>query len=153
MLTVAVVTATSDIQLLATEINQASWDEDNELGDYDEDSLKAYLNCPDTLFLTCHDVVNDERVLMGMASSRIELKPYEHERWLYIDEVDVCADQRQQGAGKAMMNKLIEIARQAGCIEVWLGTELDNDAANALYLSLKPTEVEQFVGYTFDVSA
>ena len=151
MLSVELVTAESDIQQLVTDINKALWDEDD-LGDYDEASLAAYLHCPDTIFLACYEVSSDHRVLMGMASSRVELKPYDQERWLYVDEVDVCVDQRQKGAGKAMMNQLITMAREKGCVEVWLGTEVDNDAANALYRALKPTDVETFIGYTFGVS-
>ena len=87
---------------------------------------------------------------MGMASGRFEIKPYGQERWLYVDEVDVCADQRQKGAGKAIMQRLIELAEQAGCEELWLGTEVDNAAANALYRSLQPDDVSQVVGYTFE---
>lgn len=102
------------------------------------------------MFATCHDVTEAGRTLLGVASARIGIKPYDHERWLYIDEVDVCADQRQRGAGKAIMRKFIELAKLAGCGEVWLGTEEDNDAANALYRSLNPDDVEKFIGYTYE---
>ena len=85
-----------------------------------------------------------------MASSRIEIKPYDQELWLYVDEVDVCSDQRQKGAGKAIMSKLIEIAKDKGCEEVWLGTEVDNLPANALYRLLDPDDVANVVGYTFE---
>ena len=78
------------------------------------------------------------------------MKPYDHELWLYVDEVDVCADQRQKGAGKAIMNKLLDIAEDEECEEVWLGTEVDNVAANALYRSIDPDDIEQFVGYTWE---
>jgi ribosomal protein S18 acetylase RimI-like enzyme len=80
----------------------------------------------------------------------MEIKPYDKERWLYVDEVDVCSEQRKKGAGKAIMRKLIEIAEDTGCDEVWLGTEVDNQPANALYRSLDPDEVEQFIGYTYE---
>jgi ribosomal protein S18 acetylase RimI-like enzyme len=50
-----------------------------------------------------------------------------------------------------MMRELIAIARESGCQEVWLGTEVDNIPANALYKSLQPDEVEQFVGYSYYV--
>ena len=73
------------------------------------------------------------------------------ERWLYVDEVDVCADQRQKGAGKAIMEKLIALAETADCEEVWLGTEADNLAANALYRSLDPDDIGEVVGYTFEM--
>ena len=78
------------------------------------------------------------------------MKPYEYALWLYVDEVDVCADQRQRGAGKALMTKLLEIAEASGCEEVWLGTEADNQPANALYRALNPDDVAAVVGYTFE---
>jgi len=68
-----------------------------------------------------------------------------------VDELDVCANQRKRGAGTAIMQKLLEHAENAGCEEVWLGTEVDNTAANALYSSLNPDEVEQFIGYTYEL--
>jgi len=102
------------------------------------------------LFVACHDITEGGRTFMGMASSRLEIKPYAKERWLYVDEVDVCSDQRQKGAGKALMRKLIEFANENGCEEVWLGTESDNQAANALYRSLDPGDVAQVIGYTYN---
>jgi ribosomal protein S18 acetylase RimI-like enzyme len=50
------------------------------------------------------------------------------------------------------MRKLIEVAHEKGCEEVWLGAEVENMAANALYRSLKPDEVSQVVGYTFEIN-
>ena len=37
--------------------------------------------------------------------------------------------------------------------EVWLATEVDNDAANALYRSLEPDDVAEVVGYTYEADA
>ena len=140
------ITLADDLVRLVDDINQASWDEANEISTYDEHSLKVYLERQDTLFVACYE----EEVLMGMASCRIEIKPYGEELWLYVDEVDVCADQRQKGAGKSIMKKLIAIAEAEGCEEVWLGTEVDNTPANALYKSLKPDDIAAVVGYTFE---
>ncbi|NJM22451.1 MAG: GNAT family N-acetyltransferase [Richelia sp. RM2_1_2] len=81
-------------------------------------------------------------------SSRILLKPY-GESWLYLDEIDVPLNLRKQSAGSLMMKELFEIARENGCVEVWLGMEKDNKIAQSFYESLQPTEVEEFVGYTF----
>jgi ribosomal protein S18 acetylase RimI-like enzyme len=152
MLIVSVITIHDDLQRLVNEINQASWDDANDMSDYEALALQAYLEREDTLFVACHDVDGD-RTLLGIASSRLEVKPYDGSRWLYVDEVDVCADQRRKGAGKAIMRKLIEFAEAAGCEEVWLGTEVDNHAANALYRSLDPAEAEKFMGYTFEIRA
>lgn len=149
MLAVSVVSPDEDLQQLVREINEASWDAANEMVAYDVAALSAYLRRQDTLFVACHEIGEAGRTLLGIASARLQSKPYGEEPWLYVDEVDVCADQRRRGAGKAMMHLLIERAHAAGCEEVWLGTEVDNDAANALYRSLNPGEVAQFIGYTF----
>ena len=151
MLTVTVVRQTDDLERTTNEINQASWDAANEMSTYDAASLSAYLDRQDTLFVVCRDLSEPGKRLMGVASCRFEIKPYAQERWLYVDEVDVCADQRQKGAGKAIMQKLIALAEEADCEEVWLGTEADNKAANALYRSLQPDNIGDVVGYTYEM--
>ena len=140
MVVVDVVSSGDDLTRLVDEINRASWDEANEMVRYGVEALSAYLKRPDTLFLACHEIAEGGRTLLGIASARVEIKPYDMETWLYVDEVDVCADQRRRGAGSAIMRKLIELSGEAGCEEVWLGTEVDNVAANALYRSLDPVE-------------
>jgi ribosomal protein S18 acetylase RimI-like enzyme len=145
-----VVTKDDDLGRLVEEINSASWDEANEMTEFDADALSDYLDRQDTIFVACHEHLDGNRMLLGIASSRLEMKPYGRERWLYVDEVDVCADQRRKGAGRAIMRRLLEIAAAAGCAELWLGTEPDNRAANALYRSLDPDDVDRFVGYTFE---
>lgn len=150
MFVAKVITIDDDLQRLVEEINNASWDDANEMSEFDVESLIEYLLRQDTLFVACHEGDDADRTLLGFASSRMEIKPYAKERWLYVDEVDVCSDQRKKGAGKAIMRKLIEIAEDTGCDEVWLGTEVDNQPANALYRSLDPDEVEKFIGYTYE---
>jgi ribosomal protein S18 acetylase RimI-like enzyme len=152
MIDVNIITPSDDLSKLVHEINHALWDSANEMSVYDVESLSTYLERQDTLFVTCHDIASDPPTLLGIASSRIEIKPYGKELWLYVDEVDVCSDQRRKGAGKAMMQKLIEIANEKGCEEVWLGAEVENMAANALYRSLKPATVSRVVGYTFEIN-
>lgn len=150
MLTVSEITLEDDLDGLVDQINKAVWDDANDMAVYDTDSLRAYLERQDTIFIACHEQTDAGTVLMGIASSRLELKPYDKERWLYVDEVDVCVDQRKKGAGKLIMKTLIKIAEDRGCLEVWLGTEVDNDAANALYRSLDPDDESRFVGYAFE---
>ncbi|MBX3706737.1 MAG: GNAT family N-acetyltransferase [Pseudomonadales bacterium] len=139
----------ADLDTLVEEINTASWDEANGLAVYDAGALRAYLELDGTVFLACHELSDGARTLLGIASGRLEMKPYGGERWLYVDEVDVRIDQRRKGAGSALMNRMFATARAAGCTEVWLGTEVDNVAANALYRSLDPDEIAQVVGYTW----
>lgn len=150
MIVTRIITIEDDLHRLVEEINQASWDEANEMSEFDADALRAYLAHQDTLFVACHAVADGRNTLLGIASSRFQTKPYNQERWLYVDEVDVCVDQREKGVGKAIMRKLVDIARDADCDEVWLGTEADNEAANALYRSLDPDEIAHVIGYTYE---
>ena len=151
LLETTVIDLNHDLDRLVAQINQAQWDEANEMSTYDSESLRAYLERQDTLFVACHEVNDGEATLLGFASSRFELKPYGKELWLYVDELDVCANQRRKGAGAAIMSKLFELADEADCEELWLGTEVENNAANGLYRSLAPDDVAQVVGYTWDL--
>lgn len=151
MIEVKRITTEDDLDAVVGEINAATWDAGNEMVEYKTEGLATYLRRQDTVFVTCHMVSSERSVFMGMASCRIEMKPYTAELWLYVDEVDVCADQRQKGAGTAIMQKLLQIADQEDCEEVWLGTEVDNDAANALYKSLNPDDIAKVVGYTWEL--
>jgi len=145
---VELINTESDIEKIVAEINSATWDDANDLCQYDVEGLRAYLQKEDAVFLVCRD---EEDAFLGMASGRLQLKPYGQERWFYVDEVDVCVDHRRKGAGAAMMKKFLDIAHAENCEELWLGTELDNVAANALYKSLKPDDIEQFVGFNFEM--
>ncbi|MCR9279113.1 MAG: GNAT family N-acetyltransferase [Pseudomonadaceae bacterium] len=151
MLSARLITTDDDLDQLTTQINAARWDDANDISDYDREALRYYINHPGTFFIACHDTSVAPATLVGIASARLELKPYAFEHWLYVDEVDVCVDQRRRGAGKAIMRKLLEIAQSNECEELWLGTEDDNVPANALYRSLNPDEEETFIGYTYDM--
>ena len=50
---------------------------------------------------------------------------------------------RRQGIARAMLDEMFAWGRELGCKEAWLGTELDNDAANALYRAMggKPDQM------------
>ncbi len=150
MISVSIVGRSDDLATIVAEINGATWDEGNEISAYDVESLAAYLDRQDTMFVTCHDLSSAPRTLLGIASARVELKPYGNERWLYIDEVDVRPDRRRMGAGTAIMRTLIDMAREHGCKLVWLGAESGNVPAMALYRSLGPDDVARFVGYTYE---
>ncbi len=147
---VLTVSLEDDLAQLVADINAASWDEANEMCAYDVPGLRDYLQRQDNVFIACYESSAAGRSLLGIASARLQLKPYGNELWLYVDEVDVCEDQRRRGAGKLMMSALRDFAQTRGCEEMWLGTEVENDSANALYKSLDPDDVAQFIGYTYE---
>lgn len=148
---IQLLTIDDDLEHLVAKINSACWDSANDIVEYSVSALRTYLTREGTIFLACYETsAEEDSALLGIASSRIEIKPYDCSQWLYVDELDVCADKRRSGAGTFMMQALIKIAEERGCDELWLGTESDNIPANALYRSLKPDEVTQFIGYTYE---
>lgn len=136
---------------LVESINKADWDEGNEIEEYAVDSLRSYLEKPDTVFLACFHSGIASTGIAGMASGRFKQKPYGNCKWLYMDEIDTCVNFRRQGVGTAMMLELLSLARQNDCEEVWLGTEQWNDAANKFYESLLPTAVDAVIGCIFEI--
>ncbi len=52
---------------------------------------------------------------------------------LFIDEVDVQEDYRCRGIGRAMMVRVLQIAREMGVGEAWVQTHAVNIPALALY--------------------
>lgn len=59
---------------------------------------------------------------------------------LYVDEVGTATAYLRQGIATRMLTELFAWGRELGCAEAWLGTELDNDAANALYRNFRGEE-------------
>ena len=142
-----------DLNRIVTKINNATWDDANEMCEYTESALKAYLIREDNIFLACFESDLEDADLLGIASARIQIKPYGRELWLYVDEVDVCADKRRKGVGKFIMQKLIELSEEKGCEELWLGAEIDNHPANKLYRSLAPDTISQVLGYAYETDS
>lgn len=148
---VDIISLDDNLQELADQINHSSWDDENEVEEYSGDALQAYLKKEDTVFIVCYLIENDVQTLAGMSSGRIEQKPYEFSKWLYIDEVDTCSNHRQKGVATAMMKTLLKIAEDNDCEEVWLGTESNNLIARRFYESLNPNDIEDVIGYTFEL--
>ena len=140
-----------DLRALAEQINQSSWCTENDVDNYSKESLETYLKKEDTIFIACYLEEAGEQVLAGISSGRIEQKPYNCEKWLYIDEVDACSNHRRKGAGTAMINAMLKLAKDNDCEEVWLAAESDNHEARKFYESLDPHEIDEVVSYTFEL--
>lgn len=54
---------------------------------------------------------------------------------------------------RSMMRKLIEIAKDNDCKEVWLGADAGNSPANAFYRSLGADDISEVIGYTYKTGA
>ena len=70
---------------------------------------------------------------------------------LYIDEVGVAPAFQRRGVGRALVERMLDIGRELGCGEAWVGTEPDNLPARGLYESLreKRDEAETFVMFVY----
>ena len=109
--------------------------------------LCAYLSEPGHLLV----LALEADLVVGQCAAVIHHhsdKPME----LYVDEVGTASTHLRQGIATAMLADIFSWGRELGCTEAWLGTELYNDAANALYRTFKPVEDEAIRYFLFDLS-
>ncbi|GAU80451.1 GNAT family N-acetyltransferase [Bosea sp. BIWAKO-01] len=90
--------------------------------------LSAYLASPGHMML----VGLHEGVVMAQVAAVIHRHPDKRTE-LYIDEVAVAPALQRQGLARRMLDDMFAWGRELGCEEVWVGTELDNEPARALY--------------------
>ena len=140
------ITENDDLVMIVEEISAAKWANDSQIdsGDYTVETLSKFINNYDSIFLIAY---LEER-FSGMASAMVLDKP-NGDIWLYIDEIDVCENMHRKGVATEMMKQLFLLANDYECDEVWLGSEIENFAANELYKSLNPIEIQEFLGYTY----
>lgn len=97
----------------------------------DPEQLQAFISDPRHLLFMA--IVDD--VVIGMASGVEYFHPDKRPQF-WINEVGVAPEFQRRGIGRALVGHLIDAAKSRGCSEAWLGTEPDNDAANACYRSV-----------------
>ena len=95
------------------------------------DRLAAYLASPGHLMV----VALDGDLVVGQCAGVIHAHP-DKVTELYVDEVGTATSHLRHGIATAMLVDLFAWSREFGCQEAWLGTEIDNVAANGLYQSL-----------------
>ena len=110
----------------------------------DASRLHAYLRTEGHLMV----VAIDDRTVVGQCAAVLHRHP-DKPTELYVDEVGTASTHRRQGIARAMLAEMFAWGRELGCVEAWLGTELDNDAANGLYRGLVPVEDEAIQYYLF----
>jgi len=94
--------------------------------------LVAYLRRPGNLMV----LALKQGEVVGQCAGVVHNHPDKPDE-LYIDEVGTGSAHRRQGIATAMLTELLAWGRELGCEEAWLGTELDNHAANALYRAFR----------------
>jgi aminoglycoside 6'-N-acetyltransferase I len=106
--------------------------------------LRSYLGSPGHIMV----LALEGEVVVGQCAGVIHRHP-DKPTELYVDEVGTASTYRRRGVARAMLDALFTWGRELGCEEAWLGTELDNDAANAMYRSRGPIQDEAIQFYVF----
>ncbi len=77
-------------------------------------------------------VVQAEGAVVGMLMATVLQTPDKGAE-LFLNEIGTGSDWRRQGIAEALMQALFARADEEGLEEIWVGTELDNRPARALY--------------------
>jgi aminoglycoside 6'-N-acetyltransferase I len=96
-------------------------------------------------------VALDNEVVVGMASA-VEYFHPDKQPQLWINEVGVASTHRRKGIGRRLVEELLNTAKERGCVFAWLGTDVDNKAAQACFGSVPDVEEPQsFLLYEWDL--
>jgi ribosomal protein S18 acetylase RimI-like enzyme len=87
---------------------------------------------------------------VGMISG-IEMTHPDKGTEMFIYELGVVPTARLQGIGTRLVAELAAIARRNGCYGMWVGTEVDNDAALATYRRAGATDEASFTLLNWDL--
>jgi ribosomal protein S18 acetylase RimI-like enzyme len=71
---------------------------------------------------------------------------------MFVYELGVLPDARLLGVGTALVRALADVARERGCYGMWVGTEVDNEAAQATYRRAGATDQTPFVLLNWDLT-
>lgn len=68
-------------------------------------------------------------------------------------ELAVDAPYRRRGIGRALTRALAAVAQERGCYDMWVGVDLDNEAAQATYRSAGASDEGRFAMLTWRFGA
>ena len=106
--------------------------------------LERYLQDPSHLMVVA--IFNGE--VIGQARGVVHRHP-DAPTELYIDNLGVTPDRKREGVATRLLDDLVAWARSLGCEQAWVATDVDNDAARALYLG-RGSEAENVVMYFYE---
>ncbi|KKB85318.1 aminoglycoside adenylyltransferase [Devosia limi DSM 17137] len=109
------------------------------------DRLARYLAAPGHLMVLAFD----GDLVVGQCTGVVHHHPDKVSE-LYVDEVGTASSHLRQGIASTLLEALFAWGRELGCEEAWLGTELDNTAANGLYRKFNGAE-DTMKYYEFDL--
>ena len=93
-------------------------------------------------------VAIENDTVVGMATANEYLHPDKPVQ-IWVAEMGVATSHRRRGIGKRLLTRILDMAKDLGFEEIWLGTEDDNVPARALYKSAGGEE-ESFVMYSWE---
>jgi ribosomal protein S18 acetylase RimI-like enzyme len=108
--------------------------------------LAAHLENPANLLI----VAVTDGVVIGQVAAVLHHHP-DKPTELYVDEVGVTPEHQRQGIATRLMEEIVTWGKSLGCEEVWLGTEIDNTAARALYVQY--AEAQEIVMYSWELES
>ena len=109
--------------------------------------LAAYLADPSHLMVLA--ISNGE--VIGQARGVVHRHPDEPTE-LYIDNLGVTPTRKREGVATRLLDDLVAWGRSLGCEQAWVGAEVDNEAARALYQG-RGSDAETFVMYFYEFAA
>lgn len=112
--------------------------------DIDPARTAAYLAEPGHLMVLA--VAGGE--VVGQARGMVQRHP-DKPTELYIDNLGVAPERRREGIATRLLDELVAWGREKGCEAAWVGTEVDNEAARALY-EARGSEADTFVLYFYE---
>ncbi len=114
----------------------------------DQDQLEAFLH-DERHFMV---LALDDGIVVGMASAVEYLHP-DKQPQLWINEVGVATTHRRQGIGRKLVQELIGIGENRGCVYAWLGTDNENKVAQRCFGSVPHGEdPKAFLLYEWEIA-
>ncbi|GAA2551012.1 GNAT family N-acetyltransferase [Winogradskya consettensis] len=111
------------------------------------DATEKFLAHPDHHLLLAY--VDDRAV--GMVTG-VEMTHPDKGTEMFLYELGVAPHARLTGVGTALVTALAGIARERGCYGMWVGTEVDNEAAQKTYRRAGANEEERFLLLSWDTT-
>jgi len=71
---------------------------------------------------------------------------------LFLEDLYVSACRRSQGLGRALLQRLSELARERGCSRMDWMVQADNHAAQAFYANLGARSLPEWTRWRFDLN-
>ena len=112
----------------------------------DPDQLRSFLDDPRHIMM----IAMEDGIVVGMASA-VEYFHPDKQPQLWINEIGVTPAKRRCGIGRRLTEALVACAESRGCSYAWVGTDIQNEAAQATFASVPDVECpQQFLLFEWD---